>query len=134
MVTYNCHYRQQREEITRKKEKMESMLKGKKNTTGVARPESPSSRRRRSLRRTTMPTRRLASTSRSTVDVRIHYRDHTGNLLCKQCYTCLYLCIIFYIFNYLNNYCISSFSIFKTIQILEHSISLFSIAAINFHI
>ena len=62
-------FRQQREELTRKKEKMESMLKGKKNTTGVARPESPGSRRRRSLRRTTMPTRRLASSSRSNVEV-----------------------------------------------------------------
>ncbi|XP_052279821.1 probable beta-tubulin polyglutamylase isoform X2 [Dreissena polymorpha] len=53
--------RQQREEISRKKEKLESMLKGKKNTTGVARPESPGSRRRKSLRRTTLPSRRITS-------------------------------------------------------------------------
>jgi len=61
--------RQQREEISRKKEKMEAMLKGKKNTTGVVRPESPGSRRRRSLRRTTMPTRRIASSSRTSLEV-----------------------------------------------------------------
>ena len=74
--------RQQREELTRKKEKMESMLKGKKSQTGVARPESPSSRRRRSLRRTTMPTRRLASNSRSAIDVR--NKVLTLELLCDE--------------------------------------------------
>ncbi|XP_053405841.1 tubulin polyglutamylase ttll6-like isoform X23 [Mercenaria mercenaria] len=61
--------RQQREEISRKKEKLEAMLKGKKNMTGVARPESPGSRRRRSLRRTTMPARRIQSSSRSSLDM-----------------------------------------------------------------
>ncbi|XP_060583318.1 probable beta-tubulin polyglutamylase isoform X5 [Ruditapes philippinarum] len=61
--------RQQREEISRKKEKLEAMLKGKKSTTGVARPESPGSRRRRSLRRTTMPARRIQSSSRTSLDM-----------------------------------------------------------------
>ncbi|KAL4227526.1 Tubulin polyglutamylase ttll6 [Mactra antiquata] len=61
--------RQQREEISRKKEKMESMLKGKKTSTGVARPESPGSRRRRSLRRTTLPARRIQSSSRTSLDI-----------------------------------------------------------------
>ncbi|XP_052793530.1 tubulin polyglutamylase ttll6-like isoform X23 [Mya arenaria] len=60
--------RQQREEITRKKEKLEAMLKGKKSTTCVARPESPGSRRRRNLRRTTMPARRITSSSRTTME------------------------------------------------------------------
>ncbi|KAJ8304722.1 hypothetical protein KUTeg_018305 [Tegillarca granosa] len=50
--------RQQRDEIQRKKDKMESMLKGKKNSTGV-RPESPNSRKRRSLKRSTLLGRRL---------------------------------------------------------------------------
>ncbi|XP_033750299.1 tubulin polyglutamylase ttll6-like isoform X5 [Pecten maximus] len=60
--------RQQRDDIARKKEKLESMLKGKKgNTTGL-RPESPNSRRRRTLRRTTMPSRRLLS-SRNSLEV-----------------------------------------------------------------
>ncbi|KAL3867098.1 hypothetical protein ACJMK2_044329 [Sinanodonta woodiana] len=61
--------RQQREDISRKKEKLEAMLKGgKKNTTGV-RPESPGSRRRRSLRRTTMPSRRLITSSKPSLEV-----------------------------------------------------------------
>lgn len=49
------------------------MLKGKKNTTGVVRPESPGSRRRRSLRRTTMPARRIQSSSRTSLDVNLQY-------------------------------------------------------------
>ncbi|XP_046559027.1 LOW QUALITY PROTEIN: tubulin polyglutamylase ttll6-like [Haliotis rubra] len=54
--------RQQREEIIRKKEKMESMIKGGKKKDGsVLRPESPTSRKRRTLRRSTMPTHRLSS-------------------------------------------------------------------------
>ncbi|KAK3593774.1 hypothetical protein CHS0354_014313 [Potamilus streckersoni] len=61
--------RQQREDISRKKEKLEAMLKGgKKNTTGV-RPESPGSRRRRSLRRTTVPSRRLISSSKPSLEI-----------------------------------------------------------------
>ena len=59
--------RQQRDEIARKKEKLESMLKGKKSQASV-RPESPNSRRRRSLKRTTMPSRRLSG-SRNSSDV-----------------------------------------------------------------
>ncbi|XP_071166356.1 tubulin polyglutamylase ttll6-like isoform X20 [Mytilus edulis] len=56
--------RQQRDEIARKKEKLESMLKGKKSQQSV-RPESPNSRRRRSLKRTTMPSRRLSGSRNS---------------------------------------------------------------------
>lgn len=61
--------RQQREEISRKKEKLEAMLKGKKNSTGIARPESPGSRKRRTLRRSTLPSRRIQSSSRTNIDV-----------------------------------------------------------------
>ncbi|XP_046329659.1 tubulin polyglutamylase ttll6-like isoform X5 [Haliotis rufescens] len=54
--------RQQREEIMRKKEKMESMIKGGKKKDGsILRPESPTGRKRRTLRRSTMPSRRLSS-------------------------------------------------------------------------
>ncbi|XP_052098038.1 tubulin polyglutamylase ttll6-like isoform X3 [Mytilus californianus] len=56
--------RQQRDEIARKKEKLESMLKGKKSQSSI-RPESPNSRRRRSLKRTTMPSRRLSGSRNS---------------------------------------------------------------------
>ena len=56
--------RQQRDEIARKKEKLESMLKGKKSQA-LVRPESPNSRRRRSLKRTTMPSRRLSGSRNS---------------------------------------------------------------------
>ncbi|KAK6188733.1 hypothetical protein SNE40_004850 [Patella caerulea] len=49
--------RQQREEILRKKEKLEAIMKGKKKD-GL-RPESPTARKRRTLRRTTMPSRKL---------------------------------------------------------------------------
>lgn len=60
--------RQQREEIMRKKEKMESMLKGRKRVEGL-RPESPNGRRRRTTWRTTASFRpRLAHTSH--LDVR----------------------------------------------------------------
>lgn len=65
--------RQQRDEIQRKKEKLESMLKGKKSQSAV-RPESPNSRRRRSLKRTTVPTRRLSS-SRNSMEVCMDIRD-----------------------------------------------------------
>ncbi|KAL5005179.1 hypothetical protein ScPMuIL_018635, partial [Solemya velum] len=58
--------RQQREEISRKKQKMESMLKGKRSLTGL-RPESPGSRRRRTLRRQVLPNRR-PSLSRNSHD------------------------------------------------------------------
>lgn len=53
--------RQQRDEIARKKEKMESMLKGKRNSSTGLRPESPSSRRKRSIKRAIVPTRRLTN-------------------------------------------------------------------------
>ncbi|ESO89624.1 hypothetical protein LOTGIDRAFT_124780 [Lottia gigantea] len=49
--------RQQREDILRKKEKQESMLKGKKKD-GL-RPESPNLRKRKTLRRTIMPSRKF---------------------------------------------------------------------------
>ncbi|XP_055956580.1 tubulin polyglutamylase ttll6 isoform X1 [Patella vulgata] len=49
--------RQQREEILRKKEKQDAIMKGKKKD-GL-RPESPTARKRRTLRRTTMPSRKL---------------------------------------------------------------------------
>lgn len=55
------HCRQQRDEIARKKEKMESMLKGKRNSSTGLRPESPSSRRKRSIKRAIVPTRRLTN-------------------------------------------------------------------------
>ena len=66
---YVINYRQQRDEIARKKEKLESMLKGKKSQQSV-RPESPNSRRRRSLKRTTMPSRRLSGSRNSCSEVR----------------------------------------------------------------
>lgn len=53
--------RQQRDEIARKKEKMESMLKGKRNSSTGLRPESPTSRRKRSIKRAIVPTRRLTN-------------------------------------------------------------------------
>ncbi|ELU05410.1 hypothetical protein CAPTEDRAFT_124734, partial [Capitella teleta] len=56
--------RQQREEIIRKQEKLEGMLRKKKDPSGL-RPESPGSRvKRRVVKRPLMPARRLA-TSRS---------------------------------------------------------------------
>ncbi|XP_061165559.1 tubulin polyglutamylase ttll6-like isoform X19 [Saccostrea echinata] len=53
--------RQQRDEIARKKEKLESMLKGKKNSSTGLRPESPGSRRRKSVKRALVPSRRLTN-------------------------------------------------------------------------
>ena len=53
--------RQQREEILRKQEKLESMLKKTRNKDGV-RPESPGIRRRK-LRRSNVPTRRFGHTT-----------------------------------------------------------------------
>lgn len=50
--------RQQREEITRKKEKLDAILKGKRS--GLARPESPGTRRRR-IKRPSMPGRHLSA-------------------------------------------------------------------------
>ena len=78
--------RQQREEISRKKEKMESMLKGKKSSTGVARPESPGSRRRRSLRRSTLPSRRIASSSRGNIDVCFKINEFLSFLYLRKAY------------------------------------------------
>nr|XP_022333056.1 tubulin polyglutamylase ttll6-like isoform X20 [Crassostrea virginica] len=51
--------RQQRDEIARKKEKLESMIKGKRNSSTGLRPESPGSRRKRSIKRAIVPTRRM---------------------------------------------------------------------------
>ena len=54
--------RQQREEILRKQEKLEVMLKRKKGEAGGVRPESPGARgRRRVVKRPSMPARRLAT-------------------------------------------------------------------------
>ena len=50
-------FRAQREEITRKKEKLEAMMKKGKNKDGV-RPESPGARRRKFKRTVAPPNRR----------------------------------------------------------------------------
>lgn len=47
LVVYFSVHRQQREEILRKKEKMEMMLKKGKRGEGGVRPESPTGRRKR---------------------------------------------------------------------------------------
>ncbi|XP_041370181.1 tubulin polyglutamylase ttll6-like isoform X2 [Gigantopelta aegis] len=53
--------RQQREELSRKKEKSESLKQGRKKD-GLLRPESPNSRKRRALSRTCLPSRMFNGT------------------------------------------------------------------------
>ncbi|KAK3096766.1 hypothetical protein FSP39_003043 [Pinctada imbricata] len=64
--------RQQRDEIQRKKEKLESMLKDKKSSNALARPESPNSRRRRPFKRGPIPTRRYTN-ARSNLEACYNY-------------------------------------------------------------
>ena len=60
-------YRQQREEIMRKQEKLESMIRKKKD----ARPESPTGRRNRKTRRPSMPSRRFGNTRSNEVSCNV---------------------------------------------------------------
>ncbi|XP_056022292.1 tubulin polyglutamylase ttll6-like isoform X37 [Ostrea edulis] len=61
--------RQQRDEIARKKEKLESMLKGKRNSSTGLRPESPNSRRRRSVKRAIAPSTRRLTNARGNMEI-----------------------------------------------------------------
>ncbi|XP_056022268.1 tubulin polyglutamylase TTLL13-like isoform X13 [Ostrea edulis] len=65
--------RQQRDEIARKKEKLESMLKGKRNSSTGLRPESPNSRRRRSVKRAIAPSTRRLTNARGNMEVYLNF-------------------------------------------------------------